>query len=57
MIATWYALVMGFALGCLFTWAVTSDTMESDAIKAGVAEYVIVNKETGAVEFRWKESK
>jgi hypothetical protein len=31
--------------------------IRQEAIKLGVAEYVIVNKETGATEFRFKEVK
>lgn len=29
--------------------------MRAEAIKAGVAEYVITDPETGAVEFRWRK--
>jgi hypothetical protein len=31
--------------------------IRTEAIKAGAAEYVIVDPATGRTEFRWKESK
>lgn len=31
-----------------------TDKIQKQAISAGVAEFVIVDKLTGAVEFRWK---
>jgi len=32
-------------------------TVQKDAIKHGVAEYVITDPSTGATEFKWKEPK
>ncbi len=32
------------------------ERMRQEAIKAGVAEYVIVDRLTGRTEFRWKKS-
>jgi len=55
-----FCLVM-VVVALAFGWAGGSHgrelTMRKEAITAGAAEYVITNKETGAVEFRWKESK
>ena len=53
--------IFGFILGALvvgtIAWGATESHYTKQAIKHGAAEYVIVNKETGAVEFRWKECK
>ena len=50
------AVVGGMLIGLIVGFTVR-DTIRGDAVKAGVAEFVITQKETGATEFRFKEVK
>lgn len=55
-----YALGFGLVVGafaCVITWGTTSSAWKRDAVRAGAAEYVVTDKESGAVEFRWKQNK
>jgi hypothetical protein len=63
------AFTLGAAVGCIGIalvaglWAEpraiarTTAEIRAEAIKAGAAEYVIVDPATGRTEFRWKEQR
>lgn len=68
----WYISIMneGFIIICgsvlfflfgLFLgstpWGKSAEQLRQEAVKAGVAEYVIVDPVSGHTEFKWKEVK
>jgi len=48
-------LLIGFVVGTIYGSSLQLSATRSSAIKAGVAEYVIVDEITGKTEFRWKK--
>jgi hypothetical protein len=50
------AALMGFLVGLSWGYNAQLRTIRKDAIKAGVAEYVIVDMVTGKIEFKWKST-
>lgn len=47
-----FGLFLG-ACACAITWVNTSDNAETDAVRAGVAEFVLPEPDSRRTEFRW----
>ncbi len=44
--------------GCISAWGYMSDEpqfWQTEAVQAGVAEFVIIDQATGETDFKWKE--
>lgn len=53
------SFLVGWVLGCLVATIIgmcinPAKSVREEAIKAGAAEYILVDPETGKTEFRWK---